>query len=202
MHIAFITIMLLVANESETTMKPGDIIVTRNRGALFPDLIAFYQWLDGGHLYWGDHVMLCVAPGKVISAEPLKVRIMDESDISRYGEIRIYRIESIKNDNNEIKFDEPTINKIITNAMQYNGRLYGVFKFILHAAFIPKLGGLITIDDFPICSWLVAKSITDATGWDSWSTCDGKNVSYKHVRPAEIDYWCRTTNDARVIRVK
>ena len=147
----------------ERTLLPGDIVFTHGN-AFINRAIRFFTRRIGEGRSKVDHVALVVVGGSLEQAvivEALRTverhRLVDE-----YGglehKLAIYRPTRLARDK---------IQGIVAKAESYVGRDYGYGKIVLHALDWVLQGAYVfrrlgRMDDYPICSWLVAHAYGEA----------------------------------------
>jgi len=141
----------------DPVLQPGDIFLTRGRGFV-SRAIRFFSRHIGESRTRVNHVGLVVRGGTVESAVVVEaLRTVERHTLGdEYGhatdEIAVYR---------PTRLTPAQIQRIVSAADGYVGRSYGYGKIVLHAldwllqgAYVFRRLG--QMDDYPICSWLVA----------------------------------------------
>jgi len=143
----------------DPVLQPGDIFLTRGRGFV-SRAIRFFTRHIGESRTKVNHVGLVVQGGSLREAvvvEALRTvqrhRLVDEYGGER-DEVAIYR---------PVRLNVQQLHLVVTVANGYVGRRYGYGKIALHvldwalqgAYVFRRLGNM---DDYPICSWLVARA--------------------------------------------
>ena len=151
-------------NEPNLQLEPADILLARRR-SFISRAIRFFTQSFGESRSEVSHVGIVVEGGPLEQAQIVEAagRAKKRHLLPRYG----------KRSKTEVAFYRP-LNltsgqraAIVAAAVEYVGRDYSYFKIVLHlldwilqgAYFFRRLGG---IDDYPICSWVVAKSYAKA----------------------------------------
>ncbi len=177
-------------------LEPGDIFLTRGLG-LFSRLIRFFTRGIGERRTQVNHVGLVVEPGpppEAIGIEALS-RVRRHPLKRRYGrgkrqEIAVYR---------PLNLSEEEVALIVATAEKYVGRRYGYVKIVTHLLDWLLLGAyafrrLARMDDYPICSWLVAHSFGKAEKTfgvpagaaspdDIWDFVTAEEEKYRMIHP-------------------
>ncbi len=145
-------------------LEPADILLARRR-SFISRAIRFFTQSFGEARSEVSHAGLVVEGGMIEQAKIVEAagRVAKRHLLPRYGkrshtDVAFYRPLNLTQQQRDI---------IVGAAEEYVGRDYSYFKIILHlldwvlqgAYFFRRLGG---IDDYPICSWLVAKSYAKA----------------------------------------
>ena len=141
----------------DRSLRPGDIFLRRGRGFVNRAIRFFTRHIGEGRTKV-DHVGLVVVGGSMRDAVVVEAlaRVERHRLVDRYGgqtdQVAIYR---------PLRLTPPQIQKVISAANDYVGRPYGYGKIALHALDWVLQGAYVfrrlgRIDDYPICSWLVA----------------------------------------------
>ena len=144
---------------SEFNLKKGDILLTRNETFLSKAIRIFQQDPNESRSVV-SHVGIVVEDGTESSAVIIEAltKVRRHTIEKAYGKSKeklfIARPCSLSEDN---------ILKVVAKAEQYNGKTYGYLKVAAHALDRLFRGQyvfrrLCFMDDYPICSWIVAYS--------------------------------------------
>ena len=148
----------------DVLLKPGDIFFTRGPG-LFSRAIRFFTRSIGEKRTKVNHVGVVVEEGGIQTAvvvEALikvrKHRLWKQYGSSKGQQVAVYRAKNLNPEEIEV---------IIAEANQQVGRPYGFVKIIAHFLDWLLTGAYVfrrlTSDPrYPICSWLVAHSYSEA----------------------------------------
>jgi hypothetical protein len=177
-------------------LQPGDVFLTRGLGPL-SRLIRVFTRGFGERRTQVNHVGLVVQEGLppvAVAVEALS-RVRRHPLGSRYGrasrqEIAVFR---------PLNLSEKEIATVVSAAEGYVGRRYGYLKIVAHLLDWLLLGAylfrrLARMDDYPICSWLVAHSFAKvgktfgvppgaASPDDIWDFAVQETRKYKMVHP-------------------
>jgi hypothetical protein len=147
----------------DVLLEPGDIFLTRGRG-LVSRAIRFFTRRIGESRTKVNHVGLVVEGGPL--ARAVVVEALREVERHRlaeaYGgakdEVAIFR---------PLGLSPAEIARVVAAAESYVGRRYGYGKIVLHALDWALQGAYVfrrlgRMDDYPICSWLVAHAYAEA----------------------------------------
>jgi hypothetical protein len=149
--------MGVATTRMDPDLQPGDIFLTRGRGFI-SRAIRFFTRHIGESRTKVNHVGLVVQGGafnEAVVVEALRTverhRLVDEYGGER-DEVAIFR---------PVRLNVQQLHLVVTVANGYVGRRYGYGKIALHvldwvlqgAYVFRRLGNM---DDYPICSWLVA----------------------------------------------
>ncbi len=144
-------------------LRPGDIFLTRGTGFV-SRAIRFFTRRFGESRTQVNHVGIVVEGGafdQAVVVEALR-EVMRHRLVERYGgardEVAVYR---------PINLSPAAIAGIVARAESYVGREYGYGKVVLHALDWALQGAYVfrrlgRMDDYPICSWLVAHAYGSA----------------------------------------
>jgi hypothetical protein len=148
----------------DAQLEPADIFLSRTRG-IGSWLIRFFTRTSGESESQVSHV------GIVVEGGPLEKAIIVESRgrtrrrlfFRRYGKKRKYDVAIFR----PLRLTPVKRAMIVQAALDYVGKEYSYFKILLHlldwvlqgAYVFRRLGG---INDYPICSWLVAHAFAKA----------------------------------------
>ena len=137
-------------------LEVGDIVHVQGR-SLFSRIIRWVTRSSTEKLSWSSHSALVLEIGssiKVIDTAGVRVAVRS---------IRSYQTLKSKVLVSRVPGGLSTKNKemMVAKALEYEGRLYGVFKLFAHALdrFFDNryvFRRLATMDQYPICSWIVA----------------------------------------------
>lgn len=175
-------------------LEPGDIFLTRGSGFV-SRAIRFFTRHIGESRTKVNHVGLVVQGGTLEEAVIVEaVRTVRRIRLSEaYGgerdEVAIYR---------PLRLSPPKLQHIVASASGYVGRSYGYGKIVLHALDWVLQGAHVfrrlgRMDDYPICSWLVAHAYASAgvyfgvdpgaaTPDDIWDYVTRRSAEFKRVR--------------------
>jgi hypothetical protein len=180
-----------------TILEPADIFFTRGRG-LLSRAIRFFTRRVGEARTKVNHVGIVVTRGtldEIYIVEALS-RVKRHRFADRYvkpwrrDDVAIYRPRNLTADE---------IATVVSAAERYVGRRYGYVKILAHfldwllqGAYLFRR--LAQMDDYPICSWVVAHAFGKAgkhfgvapgaaTPDDIWDFCEGEADKYLLVRP-------------------
>jgi hypothetical protein len=178
----------------DPTLRPGDVFLTRGTGFV-SKAIRFFTRHVGESRTKVNHVGIVVQGGALRDAviveavrKVRRIRLLDayggESD-----EIAIYR---------PLRLSPPQIQHIVATANGYVGRGYGYGKIALHALDWVLQGAYVfrrlgRMDDYPICSWLVAHAYAVAGVYfgvdpgaaspdDVWDYVTARTPEFQRVR--------------------
>lgn len=129
-------------------LAPADIVIVRGTG-LFSDAIRALTRERGEGRGWASHVALAVEDGCIIEALPRGV-VEHEMPYETGDRCQVWRPRNISPADRRC---------IVRRAHLYVGRGYGWTKIALHGL---GLGRFAFIDEWPICSWIVAESYARA----------------------------------------
>jgi hypothetical protein len=150
--------------EGPLQLEPADILLARRRSFISRG-IRFFTQSFGEARSEVSHAGVVVEGGSIEQAKIVEAagRVAKRHLLPRYGkrshtEVAFYRPLNLSPEQRAV---------IVSAAEDYVGRDYSYFKIVLHlldwilqgAYFFRRLGG---IDDYPICSWLVAKAYAKA----------------------------------------
>jgi hypothetical protein len=141
----------------EPRLEAGDIVMTRGEGFL-GRAIRFFTRRVGESRTKVNHV------GLVVQGGPLKEAVMVEA---LRTVVRHRLIDEYGGTRDQVAIARPTqlsraeLRRIVAAAEGYVGRKYGYGKIVLHALDWALQGAYVfrrlgRMDDYPICSWLVA----------------------------------------------
>jgi len=151
-------------DETTLQLEPADILLARRRSFISRGIRFFTQSI-GEPRSEVSHAGIVVKGGTIEQAEIVEAagRAKKRHLLPRYGkrskaEVAFYR---------PLNLSPEQQRAIVLAAEAYVGREYSYFKILLHlldwvlqgAYFFRRLGG---IDDYPICSWVVAKAYAKA----------------------------------------
>jgi hypothetical protein len=147
----------------DVLLEPGDIFLTRGRG-LVSRAIRFFTRRIGESRTKVNHVGLVVEGGRFASAVIVEARREVERHrlVEAYGgaddEVALYRPLGLSAEQRA---------RVVAAAESYVGRRYGYGKIVLHALDWALQGAYVfrrlgRMDDYPICSWLVAHAYAEA----------------------------------------
>jgi hypothetical protein len=143
-----------------TRLEPADILLARRR-SFISRAIRFFTRSLGEPRSEVSHAGIVVEGGPIEQALIVEAagRVKKRPILSRYGkrskkEVAFYRPLNLSPEERAV---------VVRAAEEYLGKDYSYFKILLHlldwllqgAYFFRRLGG---INDYPICSWLVAQS--------------------------------------------
>jgi hypothetical protein len=180
----------------EAVLQPGDVFLTRGRG-LLSRLIRLFTRSIGESRTQINHVGLIVAPGSAATAVGVEAlsKVVRHPLGSRYGprsgqEVAVYRPINLRPDE---------IAVVVSAAESYVGRKYGYVKIVAHLLDWLFLGiylfrRLARMDNYPICSWLVAHAFSKvektfgvppgaASPDDIWDFVSSEPEKYRCVLP-------------------
>jgi hypothetical protein len=177
-------------------LQPADIFLTRGRGFV-SRLIRVFTRHIGESRTKVNHVGIVVEGGaveKAIAVEALS-RVVCRPLIEGYGDgrddVAVYR---------PLNLTPEEIKKVVAAAERYVGRDYGYFMIALHFADWLLQGAYVFrrlgkgMDDYPICSWVVAHAYLKAgkkfgvdpgaaSPDDIWDFVTSHPEKYQQVRP-------------------
>ncbi len=169
----------------------GDLVLTRGAGFV-SRAIRFFTRHIGESRTKVNHVGLVVQGGmlsKAVVVEALRTverhRLIDEYGGQR-DEVAIYRPK---------RLSQAEVHRIVTAANGYVGHSYGYGKIALHALDWVLQGAYVfrrlgRMDDYPICSWLVARAYGAAGvhfGVDPGAATPDDIWDYVTTHPAEFE---------------
>src|SRR5262245_27178338 len=145
------------------TLLPGDIFFTRGSGFV-SRAIRFFTRRIGESRTKVNHVGVVVEPGTLQQAVVVEaLRKVERHRLGdQYGgqddEVAVYR---------PTRLTRAQIQSVVAAANGYVGRKYGYGKIVLHALDWALQGAYVfrrigRMDDYPICSWLVAHAYAAA----------------------------------------
>lgn len=156
-------------------LKAGDIFLTRGTG-LISKLIRIFSTTGGEDRTQVNHVGIMINGTEAVEA---LATVQRHSLFEQYGgtshEVAIFR---------PINLTDEEIGLIVERAKNYVGKRYGYIKIAAHFGDW-LLGGryffrrIASMDDYPICSWLVASSFAAA----------GKNFGCEVGQAEPDDIW-------------
>lgn len=147
----------------DVLLEPGDIFLTRGRGFV-SRAIRFFTRRIGESRTKVNHVGLVVEGGpleRAVVVEALR-EVERHRLVEAYGgaedEVAIYR---------PLGLSPAEIARVVAAGEGYVGRRYGYGKIVLHALDWALQGAYVfrrlgRMDDYPICSWLVAHAYAEA----------------------------------------
>src|SRR5262245_34380705 len=174
----------------EQALQHGDIVLTRGVG-LLGQAIRFFTRHIGESRTKVNHTGIVVQGGsfeEAVMVEALR-RVERHRLIDEYGgerdEVAIFR---------PLRLSHLQIEHIVRTANGYVGRTYGYGKIVLHALDWALQGAYVfrrlgRMDDYPICSWLVAHAYAAAGvyfGVDPGAATPDDIWDYVHARTAEF----------------
>jgi len=175
-------------------LLPGDIVLTRGPGFVGKAIRFFTR-------HFGESRTKVNHTGIIVQGGPLREAVIVEASLRvvRHGLFAEYGAK-----NHEIAVYRPTrltplqIQRIVATANGYIGRTYGFGKIALHALDWVLQGAYVfrrlgQMDEYPICSWLVAHSYATAgvyfgvdpgaaTPDDIWDYVTGRPAEFVRVR--------------------
>jgi len=184
------------AGANAPTLEPGDFFLTRGAG-LLSRLIRLFTRSIGESRTMINHVGVIVeggSPSTAVGVEALS-QVVRHKLWSRYGprtrqQVAIYRPVNLTPDQTAL---------VVSTAEGYVGRKYGYLKIVAHLLDWLFLGvyffrRLVRMDDYPICSWLVAHAFLKAgktfgvpagaaSPDDIWDFVNGEPEKYRCVLP-------------------
>jgi hypothetical protein len=181
----------------EQALQAGDIFLTRGVGWL-GSAIRFFTRHIGESRTKVNHVGLVVEGGSLATAvgvEALRIvrrhRLMAEYG-GKKDQVAVFR---------PTRLSEAELQRVVDAANAYVGRSYGYGKILLHALDWALQGAYVfrrlgRMDDYPICSWLVAHAFGKvgidfgvdsgaATPDDIWDYVTAHPEQFRPVRPLE-----------------
>lgn len=138
-------------------LEPGDVFLTRGRG-FFAAAIRFFTRTIGESRTKVNHV------GLVVESGPLRDAVIVES-VSKVRRRRLGQRPAWANDRvavyRPVGLGEDEVRRVVEVAESFVGRGYSYWKVVLHVLDWLLLGAYVfrrlgRMDDYPICSWLVA----------------------------------------------
>jgi hypothetical protein len=141
----------------EPVLRKGDIFLTRGRGFV-SRAIRFFSRRVGERRTKVNHVGLVVVDGSFHDAIVVEARRkvlrhrLGEAYGGKTDEVAVYR---------PVRLSPDQIRRAVKAGEDYVGRSYGYGKIVLHALDWALQGAYVfrrlgRMDDYPICSWLVA----------------------------------------------
>ena len=132
-------------------LEPADVVLVRHSGIVAMLIRRFSQGRNEPGTLW-DHVEVAIGPDQTIGSSWRGTGIRPMADVVADSErTQVWRLEGL-----QLK------RKVVTErALEYHGCAYGKLKIIAHGL-DGLLGGaylfrrLCRMDNYPICSWLVA----------------------------------------------
>lgn len=167
--------------EPNIQLNPADIFLTRGQ-SLLSRAIRWFTRSVGESRTIINHVGVVVTEGplnEVIVVEALRSvarhKLWDRYGPGSRNEVAVYR---------PINLTTEEMDTIVSTAESYVGRTYGYLKILAHLLDWLLLGAylfrrLARMDDYPICSWLVAHSFAKA----------GKNFGLPPGAASPDDIW-------------
>lgn len=134
------------------SLLPADVVIVKANGVV-PRLIRFFTRSPGESKSWASHVALAVSPTHVVEAATNGVHYRALASFPAGG-VTVWRARNLSVNARE---------RIAATGRSYVGDAYGFEKVPLHLLDW-MLGGLYvfrrlaTVDNAPLCSWLVAAS--------------------------------------------
>ncbi|MCA0445326.1 MAG: hypothetical protein LCH54_03760 [Bacteroidetes bacterium] len=178
-------------SKGDTTLQPCDIIHVR-ANTLLGKLIRFFSKEKDGKPSWASHTAM------VLEVEGNQVQI-----IEALATIKIHPIEDLIKSGNVFKIDRISLGLtwgqqliITTIARKYEGRKYGYPAIVAHFADW-LLGGRYLVrkwmkmENYPICSWLVAHSYLKGAGIRLTAYPEG-------AQPDDIMEFCESNHWQRI----
>jgi hypothetical protein len=143
----------------DAPLQPGDILFTRGH-SFVSRAIRFFTRHAGESRTKVNHVGLVVEGGTLQTAVVVEAlrEVQRHRIVEQYGgeehEVSLYR---------SVRLTPGDMKRVVAKAESYVGRRYGYGKIALHALDWALQGAYVfrrlgRMDDYPICSWLVAQA--------------------------------------------
>ncbi len=177
-------------------LQRADIFFTRGRG-IFSGAIRFFTRGFGESRTKVNHVGLVVADGALDEAMVVEAlrRVVEHRLVDRYGRGKRRDAVAVFRPTN---LTPAEVDTIVQAAQRYVGKKYGALKILAHLADWALFGAyvfrrLARMDDYPICSWLVAHAFKTAgkhfgiearaaSPDDIWDFVDAHSNKYIEIR--------------------